>query len=567
MGSSAISDEMLTKLLSAAGELGIDLGVQGEEGGKPEPQFASQVSVTQELKDLGVELGRLCAVNGLYRFGSGSHYVTVHENEASENDLMHDMTEDRFVSWVQNFTELTKWNEKAGEEKRIAAMTGVMARQVMAVDQFVESIPKIKAVLTVRMPVFRDGVPVLLDVGYNPEEEIYVVRDVPEVVDHGLEWAKKEYDDLFGQFPLDSERSKAAHVACCVGLYSRYLFADACAVPLFQFTANMEGAGKSVMAKCAIVPVFGNSVSSAYGDGDKFKEELNTVAGSRDSYIFFDDMAGSLFNQDLNRWVTDSTWGFRVFHTQRKMKLDKNCMTIVTDNGCTLSDDLIRRSVIVSFAAEERAVDRQDKLKLEITERWLMSKANRGRVLSIWWSMISHWAREGMADAPKRIPSFSDWTNVVGGVVGAAGYGDAFEAAGLAEGGDKRRTDVDTLLAEVIAKYEVTDRVELDLKQLCAVARENDIFTYELGDLQLVKLEMDNAPGKFYDMPTEGIMPDAMKYEQALCYMHPQKQASPFSKRLKKQLDMKFTINGGVWKLTLIKGRHNKYVIECVEPF
>ena len=483
---------------------------------------------------------------------------------------MCEMSDDRFVSWVQNFVELRKYDARVNEEKMITSMTGVMAKQVMAAHEFRDSIPKIKAALTVQMPVWRMGELVLLDKGYNAEEEIYVVQDVPKVEDKGLEWAVAEFEELFGQFPLDGERSKAALVSYGVGLFSRYLFDDDCAVPMFQFTANMEGAGKSIVAKAGIIAVYGSSGSSAYGDGDKFKEMLNSVASSKKGYVFFDDMTGSLFNQDLNRWVTDSTWEYRLFHTQKLGRVKKNCMTIVTDNGCTLSDDLIRRSVIVSFAAEERAADRQEKLKMDMTEKWLKTNAARSRVLSVWWSMMCHWSREGMMKAPKKIPSFSDWSDVVGGVVAAAGMGNAFEAAGLMSGGDKRRTEIDLLLAAVVEEYEPDDggKIELLLSGFCAVARENSLFEYELGELHLVRQKMDSNPGRYYDHPGDGLqLDDTIRNMQALVWMDPHKNASPFSRRLRKYVGMKFNIGGAVWVLSAPGGRVSKYVLECIEPF
>ena len=565
-----ISDEMLEKLAVAAASLNLDLGLQGEEPGKAVAEVGLQVSVSQEIRDLAIELGRVCGDRGLYRFRN--RYVTVHEDEDHEADLMCDMGEDRFVSWVQNHVELTKWNAKEKEDVVLTAMTGVMARQVMAAHEFRDSIPKIRAVLTARMPVMRGGKPELLDVGYNVEEELYVVKDVPDVVDLGDE-AMGAFEDLFGQMPFDSARSKAAFAACAVGMYGRYLFDEACAVPLFQFTANMEGAGKSLLAKCAIVPVYGSSGSSAYGDGDKFKEMLNSVANSGKGYVFFDDMSGSLFNQDLNRWVTDSTWEYRLYHTQSLGRVDKSCMTIISDNGCTLSDDLIRRSVIVSFHVDERAGERQKKLKRHLDEAWLKKKENRGRVLSIWWSFIKHWTESSeMCEAPNPIPSFRAWTSVVGGIVYSMGMGDAFAAAGLVEGGDKRRTEMDVLVSKLVEEYTSGEeeeggitKFELVLGELCGVARENALFEYELGELHLIRQEMDSAPGKYYDVPTEGVLTEDMRHAQALVRMHPQKQASPFSKRLKKQLGMKFEVGGRFWRMSMNSGRHNKYVIEVVE--
>ncbi len=77
------------------------------------------------------------------------------------------------------------------------------------------------------------------------------------------------------------------------------------------------------------------------------------------------------------------------------MRVDKRCMTIVSDNGCVLSDDLVRRAVIVRFEVDERAGDRSEKLKHHLDEHWLNKSENRGRILSIWWAFVRNWLETG----------------------------------------------------------------------------------------------------------------------------------------------------------------------------
>lgn len=559
-----MSEEMLKQLLPMMKELGIDPGVQGEEtAARP---VGICVDIGQEVRDLGSELGDILRERGLYRFQRG--FVTV--NEDDPKNLMEEMRSETFVSWVQEFVTLQKYNQKK-EEFSTANMTETLAKLVMSSHTFRAKIPFIKAVLPSRLPVMRDGVEVLLSKGYNPLEKIFVLKSAPDLDEEmDLDQAMMVWRDVYGEFPLDGARSQAAHAAAAIGIFCQYLFPDACAVPLFQYTANMEGAGKSLLARSAVIPIYtlDGFGDTDYSDSDKFKEELNSIAYSGKGYLFLDDLVGSLFSSVLNRWVTSPTWEFRKFHSQLQIRVDKRCMTIISDNGVTLSDDLIRRSVIVRFEVDERAGERSAKLKRKIDEHWLNERENRGRIMSMWWAFVRHWREQGCPAAPRTIPSFHKWSQVVGGVVFAAFGVDPFAPAEMLTGGDKRRTELDSLIRLAIeAHMGEAKSCVVKLPELCALARQNGLFDYPLRELELVRLEMDSDPHKHYDytVAEDNVLTEDQRHFQASRKMHPQKEASAFSKRLKKQLGMKFQVGEHSYRFTKDeKSRTAAYNFELV---
>ncbi len=293
------SEEMLRQFKDLAEKMGIDLGVQGEE--KPGRPTGVTVDLGGALIGLAEELGGMLSDKGLYRFRKD--FVTVDEGDRKE--MMPVMSPEAFCSWIQEFVSLQKWDKK--EKEMVAAnMNEALAKKVMASHRFRNRIPRIKAVLSARMPVWRDGELVLLDEGYNEVEEIYVSSIAPELKELSLEEALAEWQEVFGEFPLDGMRSKAAHTAAAVGLFCQYMFPDACAVPLFQYNANMEGAGKSLMGRSVVIPIYtlDGYGDTDYNESDKFKEELNSIAHSGKGYLFLDDISGNLFSPVLNRWVT-----------------------------------------------------------------------------------------------------------------------------------------------------------------------------------------------------------------------------------------------------------------------
>lgn len=555
---SATAEETLKKLQAHMEAAGIDLGVQGEE--KPEKPTALTIDLGQPLYMLAQELGAILATRGLFRFRDV--YVTV--NEANPKDRMPEMEPERFISWVQRFLVTQRYHQKK-EEMVSVDMTRQLAVNVMASDNFKDQIPNIKVVLPSCLPVYgADGKPKLLHRGHNIKEEIYVLKSAPKVnEDLSLNDAVTRWGEIYGGFPWgDDGRSMAAHVACCLGIYCQYLFPDACAVPLFQFTANREGAGKSLLCQSALIPVYtlDGVGSTDYSDGDKFKDELNSIARSGKGYVFFDDVTGSLFSSTLNRWVTGTTWEFRKFHSQTQIRVDKRCMSLVSDNGCTLSDDLIRRAVIVSLQMDESASERDSGLQWHMDEHWLNALDNRTELLSIMWAFVKHWTADGMQPGPRSIPSFRTWARTVGGIISAAGFGDAFAPANLLDGGDKRRTEMDRLMKLIVEQHKPGPSVNLALADLCALARENGLFEYPLGELSLIRAEMDADPRKFYDVPDEGLTEHERNY-QAARRMNPHKQASPFSKRLKKQLNRRFKVDDKYYRMTKRDTRTATYEI------
>ncbi len=137
--------------------------------------------------------------------------------------------------------------------------------------------------------------------------------------------------------------------------------------------------------------------------------------------------------------------------------------------------------------------------------------------------------------------------------------------------GDQRRTEIDRLI-ELAGERFIIDAVEgafaeIPLPELCAIARENGLFESPLGELHLVRAAMDANPTKHYNYAgtdEDNPLNDRQKQSQAARFMHPQREASPFSKRLKKHLGMKFPFVGRVYRFSKPDARTSTYRLEVV---
>lgn len=562
-----ISDEMLRELLPFARAAGIDFGVQGDEEERP---VSPTVNIKQPISRQALEFATVVWDQGLFRVRD--RYVTVEP----DGELL-EMDGKRFVGWVDQFCVVCKGFDEDRNPK-VGQLTEQGAKLVLAQDVFRKMIPEIKSVKRARLPVFLPGDKIgLLNKGYNKDSQIYVARNAVDVDETmSLDEALAEVEDLFGEFPYrDEGRSLAVHLACCLGVYCQEMLPSACACPVFQYTANMEGSGKSQLARTAILPIYGleGYGSTTFDKTDKFREELNSLALSRSGYMFLDDMKGHLDSPMLNRWVTDATWQFRKFHSQDLLRVDKRCVTMISDNGVTLSDDLIRRTLIVAFWAEEAGIDREEKLRRVITDQWLNTADVRARFQSVWWTLVRFWDQSGRPRSPRRIGSLSEWCDLIGGILHAAGFEDPFQKAGLLDGGDKMRTEFQMLLEELVKRYQPDPEVRVQTVEIAAIARELGIYVEVIGELDGVRVDMDANPGKFY-RPIRNEYGDVIRdvdelteeerNYQAARNLDPRRQLSPFSKKLKKKRGRKFVVDGATYMFGNREERQSTYAVRRI---
>ena len=526
-------------LAPMAAQTGVDLDVQsGAASNRP---VAPVLNILKPILEVAVEVAHLIRGEGIYI--RNDRVVTI-----SASGEEREMDEKRFLSFVPRFCVVARGTDEDGNPKRVD-LSAKRAGEILASDTFRDLIPKVTRVLPSRLPVFTaDGKDVrLLPTGYDPEHQVFVTTDAPEIYEMPFDDAVHFWRNLYRPFPWgDSGRSFAAQMSAQVGMFAQMMFPDALAVPLYFWNANLEGSGKSILAETVIAPIYGKTETDDFGAGDEFLKSLAARAFSFASYLFLDDVEGFIKSQTLNRWIIQSRWSARVMHSHRTMDVPKRCMTIITGNRATLSDDLIRRMVLVDLFSEKSASERLRERGTtgEITAEWLREPTTRSTMLSALWSLVRNWADEGMPGAGRMIASFVRWTTIVGGIVEASGFGDPFAPAQLADAGDKWQVEWQTLFAEIVRRFSPTKSgVSIPLPEWCAVARELGLYVEKLGEYEITFLHLEENP-KLWKTAMDLPFGDAEKRNQALRYMHPQKQASPFAKILRKRGGQTFEVDG-----------------------
>jgi hypothetical protein len=575
-----ITDEILAQLAAAAKANGLDLGLapDGSEIGDLKPVIAA-VNLNRAPSEIAHDTGMNLKDSGLYVY-NGRLITVTPEGEAEDMDV------DLFRSWVDQF-QVNFYKRRMigeGDEKKLgppikAMLKKDVANVILRSHDFRGHLPEIKRILPVRLPVWEkdeDGERRirLLPYGYDQATMIYTQNTGVEYLEMGtLEDAVQYLRNMIKDFPYGDEgRSVAVQIAGMLTTYCQLLFAPLDRWPMIYFNANQPGSGKSRLAELMIYPIYGMADPLTYSDNDEFVKKLDTWSQVGVAYTFLDDVSGLVKNNDLNRWLTSPTWAIRVMHSQKKLSVVNQTLTLLTGNQATLSDDLTRRSLMVDLWSSELPADRQGRLTNVIDAEWLAAAKNRGDILSALFALVNHWSEKHAAISyTKLIPSFEGWSRIIPSIVTLAGFDCPLQEPNVQDAGGKQHVEFLRLMTAAVVEYEpqLGKPKDILLTEWCAMARRAGLFHGVISDMETTREVMDSMP-KLYKkvFDAQGVERqcfDTDKDYQAMRYMD-KGQSTKFGGILHKVYRGAIrTINGKRYQFADRQARHSTFALEMLK--
>ncbi len=294
------------------------------------------------------------------------------------------------------------------------------------------------------MPVVRrDGSVELLKPGYDVQAKTFTF-DCGFVLDEEMTWQQAHVflKDLLAEFPFgdgidNPERSLSVQIACLLTLFAGGILPRGAARPMFIFNANAQRSGKSLLAKMALISVFGSASSTSWSENkEEFRKALETAANTAVPYIFFDNVRCHMAQSDLERFVTSPDVTCRVMGKNTEQITVPNVATVlITANQATTSTDIAERSLFVNLFVNE-ADPQARQIQRPIDEVALSTSENRQKILSALWAMVRHWVAGGKERNVSRLVGFEEWSAIIGGIVKLSGFVDPLERPNIAGVGD-----------------------------------------------------------------------------------------------------------------------------------
>jgi hypothetical protein len=463
------------------------------------------------------------------------------------------MKPEYFVSWAdRHFAPMKIRYDKNGEPYEvIRPMPKEIANACLNSLDFTLAMPPITRTFPIPSPVIIDGGPLHLALpGYHPETGAFVFEsDFPpdpelcvpgdRMVSSGgyyderltLRDASTYLHDLLRDMPFSDwsdpvrpteenpfhdpqhpaattrfSRSLAVQIMAMLSV-----FAAGC-VPAqanrlgFLVNANKQRSGKTLLVKICVTPIYGSCKTQSWREtDDDMIKILDSETLAATSYICFDNIRSLIASAPLEGFMTAATWTGRILGRSEMFEAENNATIFLTANNASLGADMQERTLVADLYVE--TADRQDRgteldPAREIDDVWLARPENRRRILSALWAIVRHWDAAGrpMATGTPR-KGFATWCNILGGMVGFAGFGDCLERPlDLENCGDSETDDIRALVECVsqdgttrhLTYHEVIHILwERGLLPWCMHGREE--FAEDLGKVTLKLNDASNA--------------------------------------------------------------------------
>lgn len=428
-----------------------------------------------------------------------------------------EMTAHKFVTWLPELGVVLvagkREDPETGKVKIIEGELGVdLCRVILASNAFRVRLPEVEAINRIRMPAFRRELDErkderrkgfrkigLLPEGYDAASKCYtcIGPAFDEELDpsEGNSWLTF----LLHDFPWGDEmRSRSVFVQCFISLFCRNLYLGR--APFFLFVSNLPGSGKSKLAQLCIEPVEG-AVGAPSGwntqDKQETRKEMDAVAQAYGSYLWFDDVDRiKVASTDLNRFVSSSTWRCRVMGGNQLFMGPLRALVVMTGNGLSVDDNLERRTLWVDFFARMKANERpKDENRIEINDAFFANPEHMSKCLAVMWSMIRHWDNEGRPRTKQRlIEGFESWSDTVGSIVEACGFGRGLAPYEAPDGGNQEGREWKLLASALIDEHCIqrsADKAEVTMRDVIRTARLQGLFQDLLGSLEQVVKDLE----------------------------------------------------------------------------
>jgi hypothetical protein len=331
-----------------------------------------------------------------------------------------------------------------------------------------------------KTPILRPDGSIASEPGYDPVSGLYFSADprlrMPPVpmrpTSDELAIARSTIDELFRDFPLDSDASRAAAWAMLMTPLVRPSIDGP--LPLILLDKPKQGTGASLLADAIGLVVTGTDLAkfTAPADDSEWRKRITATLLDGPVIAAIDNVDAPLASGHLSSVLTDLVWADRLLGHSRIVRLLNRTLWLATGNNLRVRGDVGRRSIWCRMDAKmARPWERPASEFLHPNLRgWV--RTERGSLLAGCLTLSRYWWSVGCPEpAVRPLGSYEDWTRVVGGILEVAGVsGFLGNLSAFYDESDEEGREWVAFLAALYDKYgfeafSTTDVVGLLLRQ------------------------------------------------------------------------------------------------------
>ncbi|MHA2017489.1 MAG: hypothetical protein ACTSXY_04355 [Promethearchaeota archaeon] len=393
----------------------------------------------------------------------------------------------RFVTLIEKYAKVGQmFKGKFGEFFGVKSLSPHKADIVLNSHILENSLPQIKRIFQVPLPVIYKGELTFIKKGYDERFNSWLPYDSPELedVEMDLKKAKKIIDYIFSEFCFKTDQDKINAIAGLITPYLKGLLENFNErPPIFFYLGNRERVGKDYCAGITGILYEGhalddNPISSGEkgNNNEELRKKITSALITGRKRMHFANNKGYINNAVFEGIATTKFCSDRILGGNELIDIPNEIDFSLSGNvGVTYTPDFANRCRFINlFLDIEDANSR--KFNNPILHEEI--KKNRGIILSALYSLIRNWIDQGKPKSSLPFTSFSNWADVCGGVMESAGYENPCkidkESIGLS--GDSETSDMKQLFELGWKKYPNTPIKKNDIVNL--ITQEEGLFSY-----------------------------------------------------------------------------------------
>ncbi|MFT3840779.1 MAG: bifunctional DNA primase/polymerase [Myxococcaceae bacterium] len=306
--------------------------------------------------------------------------------------------------------------------------------------------------------------------GYSAANKVYLSLD-PALVLPPLSAAptvaevtaavKLLVDDVYGDFPFVHQADRAHQIALTLLPFLRNIDGP---TPLHVAGAPEAGTGKGLL--CDVVATIATGAAMPWRALPPKEEErvkaIFSALRAGTPFMAFDNAKGEVEGPALESALTSRFFASRVLGSHTEGVAPNRAAWVMTANNAELSRDLVRRSIRIRIDAKSEKPEEGRVFKHPHLLEWV--RANRGQIVHAVLTIIQNWVALGCpASNVTRRASFESWSDVVGGILAAAGVAGFLDPAAAMDSADQKRGEA---AAFVGAWFKLVGRAPMTAKEL-----------------------------------------------------------------------------------------------------
>jgi hypothetical protein len=341
-----------------------------------------------------------------------------------ESMRIEDMNEASVFGWLGR---VANWIRQSRETFQYTLPSHEVARDMIVYPA--KELPMLHGV--VNIPVYDNEGRLVATPGYNADAHLWyhppfgfqmpAIPDRPS--DSDVAVAKSLFfDELLVDFPFDEAASRAHMLGAILLPFARRLIVGP--TPLHLIQAPQGGSGKGLLVNIIAIVATGHTAigSSLPENEDEVRKKLTAELASGKPLLVIDnvDKKRQLYSPSL---LAASTmwplWTDRLLGQTKMISVPNDAVWLLNGNNPQLSDEIARRCVSIRIVPNTPQPWLRTDFRHPNLVRWTLD--NRAQLVHAALILVQNWIAHGRPRGTQTMGSFESWSEVVGGILSAAG--------------------------------------------------------------------------------------------------------------------------------------------------